>query len=91
MTDQMRLSRRKATRMHDLGGYRGPVDYRRRGAAFARPGRPGDGRRRHQGFTFLQISDSHMGFDKPANPNAKGTLEEAIDADQGRCRPSRPS
>src|SRR6202140_2508871 len=30
------------------------------------------------GFTFLQISDSHMGFDKPANPNAKGTLEEAI-------------
>ncbi|HXD44589.1 MAG TPA: metallophosphoesterase [Pseudolabrys sp.] len=31
-----------------------------------------------KGFSFLQISDSHMGFDKPANPNAKGTLEEAI-------------
>ena len=31
-----------------------------------------------KGLTFLQISDSHMGFDKPANPNAKGTLEEAI-------------
>jgi len=31
-----------------------------------------------KGFTFLQISDSHMGFDKPANPNVKGTLEEAI-------------
>jgi len=31
-----------------------------------------------KGFTFLQISDSHIGFDKPANPNAKGTLEEAI-------------
>ena len=31
-----------------------------------------------KGFTFLQISDSHMGFDKPANPNAKGTLEECI-------------
>ena len=31
-----------------------------------------------KGFTFLQISDSHMGFDKPANPNASGTLEEAI-------------
>jgi len=31
-----------------------------------------------KGFTFVQISDSHMGFDKPANPNAKGTLEEAI-------------
>ena len=30
------------------------------------------------GLTFLQISDSHVGFDKPANPNALGTLEEAI-------------
>jgi 3',5'-cyclic AMP phosphodiesterase CpdA len=30
------------------------------------------------GLTFLQISDSHMGFDKPANPNVKGTLEAAI-------------
>jgi 3',5'-cyclic AMP phosphodiesterase CpdA len=29
-------------------------------------------------LTFLQISDSHIGFDKPANPNASGTLEEAI-------------
>ena len=31
-----------------------------------------------RGLTFLQISDSHVGFDKPANPNARGTLEEAI-------------
>jgi 3',5'-cyclic AMP phosphodiesterase CpdA len=31
-----------------------------------------------RGFSFLQISDSHVGFDKPANPNALGTLEEAI-------------
>jgi 3',5'-cyclic AMP phosphodiesterase CpdA len=30
------------------------------------------------GLTFLQISDSHVGFDKPANPNALGTLEQAI-------------
>ena len=30
------------------------------------------------GLTFLQISDSHVGFDKPANPNVIGTLEEAI-------------
>jgi 3',5'-cyclic AMP phosphodiesterase CpdA len=30
------------------------------------------------GLTFAQISDSHVGFDKPANPNARGTLEEAI-------------
>src|SRR6202140_3770556 len=41
------------------------------------------------GLTFLQISDSHMGFDKPANPNTKGTLEEAI----GRIKtlPTKPS
>jgi 3',5'-cyclic AMP phosphodiesterase CpdA len=32
----------------------------------------------HPGLTFLQISDSHVGFDKPANPNALGTLEEAV-------------
>ncbi len=30
------------------------------------------------GFSFLQISDSHVGFDKPANPNVSSTLEEAI-------------
>ena len=30
------------------------------------------------GFSFLQISDSHIGFSKPQNPNALGTLQEAI-------------
>ena len=30
------------------------------------------------GFSFLQLSDSHVGFDKPANPNALATLEEAV-------------
>ena len=30
------------------------------------------------GFTFLQISDSHIGFNNPANPDALGTLREAI-------------
>jgi hypothetical protein len=41
------------------------------------------------GLTFMQISDSHMGFDKPANPNTKGTLEEAI----GRIKalPAKPA
>ena len=32
----------------------------------------------HGSFTFLQISDSHVGFNKPANPDALGTLREAI-------------
>ena len=41
------------------------------------------------GFTFLQISDSHVGFDKPANPNAIGTLEEAIN--KIKTLPMKPS
>jgi Icc protein len=40
-------------------------------------------------FTFLQISDSHVGFDKPANPNALGTLQEAIA--KFRAMPVKPS
>jgi len=30
-------------------------------------------------FTFVQISDSHIGFDKPANVDVTGTLQTAID------------
>src|SRR5260370_40147403 len=30
------------------------------------------------GFTFLQISDSHIGFKAPADPNPTAPLEEAI-------------
>jgi Icc protein len=30
------------------------------------------------GFSFLQISDSHIGFKAPANPNPMATLDEAI-------------
>src|ERR1700728_1546767 len=42
-----------------------------------------------KGLTFLQISDSHVGFDKPANPNALGTLEEAIG--KVNALPKKPS
>ena len=41
------------------------------------------------GLTFLQISYSHVGFDKPANPNAIGTLEEAIN--KIKTLPVKPS
>jgi 3',5'-cyclic AMP phosphodiesterase CpdA len=41
------------------------------------------------GFSFLQISDSHVGFDKPANPNALATLEEAIA--KVNAMPARPA
>ena len=30
-------------------------------------------------FSFVQISDSHMGFNKPANPDVIGTLKAAIE------------
>jgi len=30
-------------------------------------------------LNFVQISDSHMGFNKPANPDVIGTLKAAID------------
>jgi 3',5'-cyclic AMP phosphodiesterase CpdA len=38
--------------------------------------KPGAGRTRP--FSFLQISDTHLGFDKPANPNARATALEAV-------------
>lgn len=41
------------------------------------------------GFTFLQISDSHIGFDKAANPHAVDTLQEAVG--KIRALPEKPS
>lgn len=40
-------------------------------------------------FTFLQISDSHVGFNKPANPDALGTLREAVE--KIRTLPEKPA
>ena len=31
------------------------------------------------GLTFVQVSDSHMGFNKPANPDVIATLKAAVD------------
>ena len=36
-------------------------------------------------FTFVQISDSHLGFDKAANPDVTATLKEALD-DVGKLK-----
>lgn len=41
------------------------------------------------GFSFLQISDSHVGFNKPANPHALDTLNEAIG--KVKALPSKPA
>src|ERR1700732_2840299 len=40
------------------------------GEAFAAP---------MDGFTFVQISDSHIGFDKEANPDTNATFQAALD------------
>jgi Icc protein len=34
---------------------------------------------RAEDFSFVQISDSHIGFDKAANPDVNGTLQAAVD------------
>ena len=31
-----------------------------------------------EGFTFMQVSDSHIGFNKPANPDVTATFGEAL-------------
>ena len=36
-------------------------------------------------FTFVQVSDSHLGFDKAANPDVTATLKEALD-DVGKLK-----
>jgi 3',5'-cyclic AMP phosphodiesterase CpdA len=41
------------------------------------------------GLTFLQISDSHIGFAKPVNPDVKGTLGEAVS--RIAAMPTKPS
>jgi 3',5'-cyclic-AMP phosphodiesterase len=40
-------------------------------------------------FSFVQISDSHMGFNKPANTDVAGTLKAAID--KINALPTQPS
>ena len=40
-------------------------------------------------FSFVQISDSHLGFDKPANPNTTATLDDALK--QVKALPGNPA
>ena len=45
-------------------------------------------RHAHKGdFSFVQISDSHMGFNKPANPDVVATLQAAVDKINGLAKP----
>ena len=43
------------------------------------------------GFSFVQISDSHIGFEKPANPDARGNAERSDRQDSRPARRSRRS
>lgn len=66
--------------MHALGRHRRPVDDFR--------GHPpstllGNVQAAEGGLTFLQLSDSHVGFHLAANPNALATLEDAVAKVQG--------
>src|SRR5438445_2679508 len=49
--------------------------------AFAKSSGKGAGKDAGKGgdFSFVQISDSHIGFNKPANPDVTATLQIAID------------
>lgn len=39
----------------------------------------GSGAGKTEGFSFVQISDSHIGFNKGANPDVTGTLTKAVE------------
>jgi hypothetical protein len=41
------------------------------------------------GFSFAQVSDSHLGFDKPANPDTTATLQAALA--QVTAMPEKPA
>jgi len=49
----------------------------------------GEAKAEESGFSFVQISDSHVGFAKPANPDARATLKEAIA--KVKALPQRPA
>jgi len=49
----------------------------------------GDARAATDAFTFVQISDTHIGFNKDANPHPETTMAEAVA--RIRALPSKPS
>src|SRR5215831_20565191 len=44
---------------------------------------------KQDGLTFVQISDSHIGFHLPPNPDPRGTLTEAIE--KIKAMPTQPA
>ena len=66
--------------MYGLGRHGNDLDGQRRRAQFEslRPNAPDPEMGGSGGFSFVQISDSHIGFNKAANPDVTATLQEAI-------------
>ena len=68
--------------LHGLGRNRPAVDH---GAACPLPGCSQSCEQecgQSEDFSFVQISDSHIGFNKGANPDVSGTLRKAIERDE---------
>ena len=69
--------------MHGLGRNRRPVDRRQSGVLSSQAfGQNNKGMAKGE-LNFVQISDTHMGFNKPANSNVAGTLQATIDKING--------
>src|ERR1044071_5242030 len=66
-----RYSRRQFLKLTGLGGVGVVVGSALPGVTLADPG---------DDFYFVQLSDTHWGFEGPANPDAKGTLKKAVAA-----------
>ena len=79
-SNELRSRPARIPEMHDLGRQCDGLDCRRRHSPVSdhwpRPG--GEAEAAETGFTFAQVSDSHLGFDKPVNPNVAGTFQEAL-------------
>ena len=60
-----------------MGRHRRCLDRERRHCYL--PGFRAESPRSEGDMTFVQISDSHMGFTKPANPDVTGTLRATVD------------
>ena len=77
--------------VHGLGGNRRRLELERRRAANARLDRRGfrRGGASRARLTFVQISDSHIGFHLPPNPDPRATLTEAID--KIKAMPTQPA
>ncbi len=63
--------------MHGLGRHGARLDGQRR-RPFLAGVRPGAGRVGRGDFTFVQISDSHIGFCKEPNKDVTATLQETV-------------